>query len=113
MVTTETAVLDSTFTSDIWATYRRVGRDGPVQPVTMTDGKEGRLVTGYDEAKTLLDDPRLSKRLTSARLEGEIALRKLLDRFSVLTPDPGAPAPRWRPSLLIHGLQNLPVTYAR
>jgi cytochrome P450 len=48
-----------------------------------------------------------------ARLEGEIALRKLLDRFSVLTPDPEAPAPRWRPSLLIHGLQNLPITYVR
>jgi cytochrome P450 len=47
-----------------------------------------------------------------ARLEGEIAFRALLDRFSgiELAADPAELV--WRPSMLIHGLQRLPVRLA-
>ena len=44
-----------------------------------------------------------------ARMEGEIALRRLLDRFPglALTGDPEQL--RWRPSTLMRGLESLPV----
>ena len=44
-----------------------------------------------------------------ARMEGQIAIGRLLGRF----PDialAGADAPRYRRALLMHGLQALPVT---
>jgi cytochrome P450 len=44
-----------------------------------------------------------------ARLEAEIALRGLLERFGSMTLAVPADALRWRPSTLIHGLETLPV----
>jgi cytochrome P450 len=46
-------------------------------------------------------------------MEGEIALRKLLQRYPLLDLDACRPEVSWRPSLLVHGLRTLPVTYAR
>jgi cytochrome P450 len=48
-----------------------------------------------------------------ARMEGEIALGKLLDRYPQLDLDAREPEVRWRPSLLVHGLRTLPITYSR
>lgn len=46
-----------------------------------------------------------------ARVETEIALSALLERFPSLAPAEGEP--RWRPSLRARGLLALPVTYAQ
>jgi len=41
-------------------------------------------------------------------MEGQIAIRQLLSRFpDIALADAGAP--RWRKTLLMHGLQRLPV----
>lgn len=42
---------------------------GPVQPMTMPDGPRFWLVTGYEESKSLLTDPRLSSEGVYDRLE--------------------------------------------
>jgi cytochrome P450 len=47
-----------------------------------------------------------------ARLEGEIAFGALFSRFPSLSLAAEAPALRWRPSSLIHGLETLPVRLA-
>ncbi|HEY0695217.1 MAG TPA: cytochrome P450 [Kribbella sp.] len=44
-----------------------------------------------------------------ARLEGEIAIGRLLHRFPALSLDVAAPAPRYRLSTLMRGLSALPV----
>ncbi|RSN20453.1 cytochrome P450 [Amycolatopsis sp. WAC 01416] len=44
-----------------------------------------------------------------ARLEAEIALRGLLERFPALSLDAAPEALRWRESTLVHGLETLPV----
>jgi cytochrome P450 len=44
-----------------------------------------------------------------ARLEGRIALGRLIDRFPGLALDPTAPAPAYRNSILMRGLASLPV----
>ncbi|ANN19070.1 cytochrome [Amycolatopsis orientalis] len=44
-----------------------------------------------------------------ARLEAEIALRGLLDRFPRLSLDAEPETLRWRESALVHGLETLPV----
>ncbi|MFD6068965.1 MULTISPECIES: cytochrome P450 family protein [Amycolatopsis] len=44
-----------------------------------------------------------------ARLEAEIALRGLLERFPVLSLDAEPETLRWRESTLVHGLETLPV----
>lgn len=67
MTTTKTTRLDDAFADDLWGTYRRLAGDGPVQHVITPDGSPGWLVTGYAEARALLDDPRLSKDIRSAR----------------------------------------------
>lgn len=58
--------LDASFLTDPWQAYHDMaGR--PVQHVAFPNGREGWLVTGYEEARTLLDDPRLSKDIREAR----------------------------------------------
>ncbi|WP_233508410.1 cytochrome P450 [Spongiactinospora gelatinilytica] len=47
-----------------------------------------------------------------ARLEAEIALGRLLDRFPAMTLDADPADLRWRDSTLIHGLHGLPVRLA-
>ncbi len=44
-----------------------------------------------------------------ARMEGEIALRGLIERFPALTPAADPVELRWRDSMLIRGLETLPV----
>jgi cytochrome P450 len=44
-----------------------------------------------------------------ARLEGAIALRSLLTRFPRLSAAVPAASLRWRVSLVMHGLESLPV----
>ncbi|WP_371667121.1 cytochrome P450 [Streptomyces sp. NBC_00289] len=46
-----------------------------------------------------------------ARMETEIALAALLDRFPGLALDLPPDGPRWRPSMRAHGLLSLPVRY--
>ncbi|MFE4593034.1 cytochrome P450 family protein [Streptomyces laurentii] len=46
-----------------------------------------------------------------ARLEGEIAVRALLERFPRLALDPEAPPLEWMPSILIRGPRHLPVLW--
>ena len=48
-----------------------------------------------------------------ARLEGQIAIGLLLDRFPDLSLAVDPDALRWRESTLMHGLHDLPVTIAR
>ena len=42
-----------------------------------------------------------------ARLEGEIAFGRLLDRFAHIEPADGGEPPRWRNSTAMHGLESL------
>jgi cytochrome P450 len=46
--------------------FDRVRRRAPVVPVRLADGHDAWLVVGYDEAKTLLNDPRVSKDMHAA-----------------------------------------------
>jgi cytochrome P450 len=41
--------------------YARVRADGPVRPVVLADGRPAWIVTGYEEARQALLDPRLAK----------------------------------------------------
>ena len=43
------------------AAYARLARLGPLQPVVMPHGSKAWLVTGYEEARALLTDPRVMK----------------------------------------------------
>jgi cytochrome P450 len=45
------------------AGLREIAGWGPVHRMTYADGKLGWLVTGYDEARAVLDDRRFSNRL--------------------------------------------------
>lgn len=45
-----------------------------------------------------------------ARMEATVAITRLLERIPALSLDPGAGAPTWRKSLLIRGLETLPVS---
>ena len=53
------------FEQEVWdnpyAMYAEVGRDGPVQKVTLYDGQAAWLVTGYDAVRRVLGDHRLSR----------------------------------------------------
>ena len=46
--------------------FEQVRRRGPVVPVRLADGHDAWLVVGYDEAKRLLNDPRVSKDMHAA-----------------------------------------------
>ncbi|WP_306204629.1 cytochrome P450 family protein [Actinoplanes sp. RD1] len=59
--------LDETLLTDTAATYRRIAAGGPVQYAELPGGEQGWLVMGYDQARALLDDPRLSKDIRTAR----------------------------------------------
>jgi len=53
--------LDARFLRNPEAVYREFASSEPVRQVIMPDGVPGWLVTGYAEAKALLDDRRVSK----------------------------------------------------
>jgi hypothetical protein len=67
-------------------------------PLTAPTGGPWRRAAAGDGAASAL-----------ARLEGEIALGRLLHRFDTITLDDRAPAPRYRNSTLMRGLDALPV----
>ena len=46
--------------------YARVRADGPVHPVVLADGRPAWIVTGYEEARQALLDPRLAKDISTA-----------------------------------------------
>jgi cytochrome P450 len=56
----EVNALDRAFVSDPWSVYNRLRSGGPVQRAVLTGGAPVWLITGYDEARALLADPRLS-----------------------------------------------------
>lgn len=56
---------------------------GPVQPVTMPDGLRFWMVTGYEESRELLTDPRLSSHQVYDRLEK----RRIGDQESTFSQD--------------------------
>lgn len=43
------------------AAYSRLAERGPVHRIALPNGAPVRLVTGHDEVRALLDDPRLRK----------------------------------------------------
>ncbi|WP_020576451.1 cytochrome P450 family protein [Actinopolymorpha alba] len=53
--------LDETFLQDPEAVYARLRKEGPVHKVVLPHGWETWIVTGYDEARAALADPRLHK----------------------------------------------------
>lgn len=67
MLNAGTTKVDKSFLTDPWPTYRRIAGDGPVQHVSYADGTKVWLITGYEAARTLLDDPRVSKDIRALR----------------------------------------------
>lgn len=53
--------LHKSFVDDPHTVYRQLRRDGPVHHVTMWNGLQAWMITGYDEARALLTDPRIKK----------------------------------------------------
>jgi cytochrome P450 len=49
-----------------FALFEQVRRRGPVAAVRLADGHDAWLVSGYDEAKAVLNDPRVSKDMHAA-----------------------------------------------
>jgi cytochrome P450 len=58
--------LDQGLFRDPYRLYGVLRQNGPVQPVALPDGWQGWLVTSYEDARSLLADPRLSKDVTEA-----------------------------------------------
>ncbi len=52
--------------------FAEVREKGPVHAITLADGHAAWLVVGYDEAKLLLNDTRLSKDMQAAFASGEV-----------------------------------------
>jgi cytochrome P450 len=52
--------LNRAFVQDPWSVYRRLQQAAPVQRAVMTGGEQVWLITGYEQARALLADPRLS-----------------------------------------------------
>ncbi|UUO03455.1 cytochrome P450 [Mycolicibacterium novocastrense] len=53
--------LSKEFVDDPHSVYRQLREGGPVHQVTMWNGLRAWMITGYDEARALLSDPRLAK----------------------------------------------------
>ncbi|MGV0603466.1 cytochrome P450 family protein [Mycolicibacterium sp. XJ1904] len=53
--------LSKEFVDDPHSVYRQLREGGPVHRVTMWNGLRAWMITGYDEARALLSDPRLAK----------------------------------------------------
>lgn len=59
--------LNRAFVQDPHSLYRELRSKGPVHPVILREGVRAWLVTGYDESRALLNDPRLCKDNARAR----------------------------------------------
>jgi cytochrome P450 len=57
----EPVKLDSEFMQNPQAVDALLRKEGPIRPVVLPTGVPGWLVTSYDDARSLLGDPRLSK----------------------------------------------------
>lgn len=53
--------LSKSFVDDPHTVYRQLRHDGPAHQVTMWNGLRAWLITGYDEARALMTDPRIKK----------------------------------------------------
>lgn len=60
-----------------FALFAEVRELGAVHPVTLADGYRAWLVVGYDEARSALNDPRLSKDMRAALAEGGVVAEGL------------------------------------
>ncbi|MFE7329044.1 cytochrome P450 [Streptomyces sp. NPDC057565] len=60
------AALGETFTRDPHPVYAALRERGPVHRIRMPEGTDAWLVVGYEEGRTALADPRLSKRWDNA-----------------------------------------------
>ncbi|MGS2648365.1 hypothetical protein [Streptosporangium sp. LJ11] len=102
------------------AIYAELLSEGPAHPVAGRSGPIGWLITGHEEVRSLLSDPRLVKGgwrygTYAARLPRElargarIALGTLLTRYPRLRLDTGPGAVTRYPSMVMNGLNALPV----
>ena len=55
---------------DPFPLFARLLEQGPVHAVTLADGHDAYLVLGFDEARTALNEPRLSKDMQAAFARG-------------------------------------------
>jgi cytochrome P450 len=72
---------------DPHAVHRRLREQGPVVPVVLPDGLRAWLVTGYDEVRAALADPRLYKDRRRKGWEEDSAPERVLFRH-MLNSDP-------------------------
>jgi cytochrome P450 len=93
--TGELTALNRAFVTDPWSVYQRLRQAGPVQRAVLAGGEPVWLVSGYDEARALLADPRLST-----------------DYFGVRALLPGAAGPYESP-LSAHMLNTDPPAHTR
>jgi cytochrome P450 len=93
--TSELIALSRAFVQDPWPIYRQLRHAAPVQRAVLTGGAPMWLITGYDEARALLADPRLST-----------------DYFGVRALLPGAAGPYESP-LSAHMLNTDPPAHTR
>jgi cytochrome P450 len=93
--TSETIALSRAFVQDPWPVYQQLRQAAPVQRAVLAGGAPVWLITGYDEARALLADPRLST-----------------DYFGVRALLPGAAGPYESP-LSAHMLNTDPPAHTR
>jgi cytochrome P450 len=60
------AGFDGPLGDDPYPLYAQVRAEAPVRPVVLADGRPAWIVTGYDEARQALVDPRLAKAVRTA-----------------------------------------------
>ncbi|GIM97114.1 cytochrome P450 family protein [Paractinoplanes toevensis] len=80
---------DPAFHADPHSFYARWRQSGPVRPVVLPGGAGGWLVTGYDDARQALTDPRLSKEIQPSQVNDPIPadIRKAISHH-MLAADP-------------------------
>ena len=57
------------FKTDPYPYYAKMRESGPAHEVRTPDGRQFWLIVGYDEGRTALNDPRMSKSLSTIRAE--------------------------------------------